>query len=373
MCGQMPTPKPGQIRCPTCHQPTPMAAFCTQCGAAIPAGAQARPRGMDRQELDAKIRQRRPGEGRLRRGASAGEHGPASTGYVPFEPAAEDAQAVRESGEPAARVDNTPADFDERPQPAPPPRHEAPDEPAYIQPENGEAYAPRGYEAAEPSEEQAYDAYRPDEPYGAPEDAYPYPDAAGEPQRGGPGMLPVLGFAALAILALGVGAALAGILGGGGIAATSPTPTISAAATPSVEPSVEATPSGGEGSATPEPKDGPVTFPDGAEITVQPCATQEMDFDGCAVDGSTISKSTMWVWIGFNDAVGSDVFTLELQSEGQTVNQQEMELGSLVGCPGTCSGYLIGAAYRDLDPGEYQLIVRRDDDFADSATFTVEG
>ena len=31
-CPDMPTPKPGQIRCPTCQQPTPPAAYCTQLG-----------------------------------------------------------------------------------------------------------------------------------------------------------------------------------------------------------------------------------------------------------------------------------------------------------------------------------------------------
>jgi hypothetical protein len=79
----------------------------------------------------------------------------------------------------------------------------------------------------------------------------------------------------------------------------------------------------------------------------------------------------MWVWIGFKKAAGNDTFTLDLVSDGQTVDQQEQELGSIVSCPGTCSGYLIGAAYRDLDSGDYQLIVRRNGDFADSATFTV--
>ena len=44
-------------------------------------------------------------------------------------------------------------------------------------------------------------------PYGAPEDAYPYPypaeDGGG---RGGPGALPIIGFILLGVLALGVGA-----------------------------------------------------------------------------------------------------------------------------------------------------------------------
>ncbi|HET7520315.1 MAG TPA: hypothetical protein VFK61_02125, partial [Candidatus Limnocylindria bacterium] len=192
-------------------------------------------------------------------------------------------------------------------------------------------------------------------------------------RRGGSGALPIIGFAALAILALGVGAALAGMLGGGGVAQTTATPLPTESAVASVEPTVEPTATEGTESGSPEPTDGPVTFPDGAVITVQPCATQDMNFDGCVVDGSTISEPTMWVWVGFDDAAASDVFTLTLRSEGQTIDQQQQELGAILDCPGTCSGYLIGAAYRDLGPGEYELVVRRNDEFADSATFTVEG
>ncbi|HEX2141811.1 MAG TPA: hypothetical protein VHK28_05970, partial [Candidatus Limnocylindria bacterium] len=66
------TPKPGQIRCPTCHRSTPPAAYCTQCGSPIPASARVRPRGMDRDELEERIRGRRPGEG-FRRGSAPDE------------------------------------------------------------------------------------------------------------------------------------------------------------------------------------------------------------------------------------------------------------------------------------------------------------
>jgi hypothetical protein len=379
MCGLMPPiPQPGQIRCPTCHRPTPMAAFCTQCGAAIPSGAQVRPRGMDRDELDERIRQRRPGDVRLRRGTPLeGEH---AGGYVPFTPEPEDARALREpEAEPAApRVDNMPAE-------PPPPVYE---QPVYEQPAHeGDAYAASGQERfvapqweadGDPyggDEYAANDAYAADDGYMADEEyAYPEPYAyARPPERRGPGVLPIVGFAALAVLALGVGAALAGMLGGAGVADVTTSPVPTASATVSVEPTTEPTATEGGASQTPEPTDGPVTFPDGALITVQPCATQDMDFDGCIVDGSTISEPTMWVWIGFEDAAGADVFTLTLRSEGQTIDQQEQELGDILGCPGTCTGYLIGAADRDLNPGEYQLVVRRNDEFADSATFTVEG
>src|SRR5688500_16319548 len=118
MCGLMPTPKPGQIRCPTCHRPTPPAAFCTQCGAAIPGSARTRPRGMDRDELEQRIRTRRPGEGGLRRGTQLDEEERTARagGYVPFVPEPEDSMAVREEEEPlqpAANVDNASPDIDQ--------------------------------------------------------------------------------------------------------------------------------------------------------------------------------------------------------------------------------------------------------------------
>ena len=383
-----------------------MAAFCTQCGAAIPSSAQARPRGMDRQELDARIRQRRPGDARLRRGTPFDGSSAPAVGYLPFEPAPEDSQAVRQSAVSSTRVDNTPAGFDAE-QVSQPPSYQHPEpyqEPeTYREPERdqepepyhepepvrstGWPYAaePPAHEASpgmaapdqgayeEPYAQVADEQEREYEPYGAPEDAYPYPYAPAEEQRrGGPGLLPVIGFAVLAVLALGIGAALAGILGAGGVANASATPTASQTEFSSTEPSVEATPSADGPSASPEPTDGPITFPDGAELTVQPCATQAMSFDGCARDGSTVRESPMWVWVGFSKASGSDTITLELRSDGQTIDQQEKELGSVLDCPGTCSGYLIGAAYRDLGPGDYELVVRRNGDFADSATFTVE-
>ena len=346
-----------------------MAAFCTQCGAAIPSSVQARPRGMDRQELDERIRQRRPGDARLRRGAALEAHD-APAGYVPFEAAPEDAQAVRETTDaPPSRVDNTPPDFDVAPRPQPSPQPFEAQTPyrevnGWAQPPAEPAAAPAWAAAEEEGEAADH------EPYDEAEEGYPY--SSDNRRGGGSGMLPVIGFVLLAILALGVGAALAGILGGGGAASTSPTATPSQSAAGSQPASAEPTASEGEGNPTPEPTDGPVAFPDGAEITVQPCATQGMSFTGCSVDGSTISRRTMWVWIGFKKAVGTDTFTLELRSDGQTIDQQDNELWTVLDCPGTCSGYLIGAAYRDLDPGEYQLIVRRNDDFADSATFTVE-
>jgi hypothetical protein len=325
---------------------------------------------MDRDELDQKIRQRRPGESSVRRGTPLDEAaaGTRSSGYVPFAPEPEDAMALRDpdADQPAAHIDNTPADFDRAVPPAP----AQVEQPIDYQPPTDE---PQAYER------EAYVEHYDQAPYGAPEDAYPYPAAAyagGDGRRrGGSSALPIIGFIVLCVLALGVGAVLASMLGGnGGVGQATATPSVSQTDQPSVEPSAEASGSApGQASATPEPTDGPITFADGAIIRVEPCASQKMSFDGCDKDGSTITRDTMWVWIGFDDAKGSDTLILTLESEGQTVDQQEKELGDVLDCPGSCSGYLIGAAYRGLDPGEYQLIVRRDGDFADSATFNVEG
>ena len=366
---------------------------------------------MDRDELEERIRSRRPDDAAFRRGTPV-DDGSASgdptrpPAYLPFEPEPEDVLAAREpeEGAPGRYVDNTPADFDaEPPLPPPthaPPRREAPEEPPpeVYRPHEAEpppptppptpppAYsAPTSYAAPppvppEPSESPYADAdaepYDQGEPGYEQGEAYPYRYAqrGNDGGRRGGGALPIIGFVALCAMALAVGAVLAGVFSSNGVAQATPTPSASASrATP--EPSVTAsTPATSEapgGSATPEPSDGPVAFPDGTIITIQPCATSDMSFDGCDVDGSVVSGD-LWVWIGFDDAIGSDTFVLELRSAGQTIDQQEKALGEILDCPGRCSGYLIGAAYRDLGPGEYELVIRRDGAFADRATFTVE-
>ena len=98
----MATPKPGEIRCPTCHRSTPPAAFCTQCGSAIPSDARIRPRGMDRDELQDRIRARRSGGDPYRRGGAVeDDHG----GYERFEPDPIDTQARRPDAGEAAHHD----------------------------------------------------------------------------------------------------------------------------------------------------------------------------------------------------------------------------------------------------------------------------
>jgi len=372
---------------------------------------------MDRDELEERIRSRRPDDAAFRRGmpvddASVSGDPTRPQGYVPFEPEPEDVLAARESesGAAARYVDNTPADFDAEPpwpplpQARPPqavPTPEAPAEPppeayrpheadpssppaAYTPPP---AYsAPTSYAAPPPlppeppgsgyaaAEDERFDEA---EPGYEPEEAYPYsyPRAGDDGGRRGGGALPIIGFIALCAMALAVGAVLAGVFSSGNVAQTTPTPSASVSSeTPQPTPLASAPP-GSEtpgSSGTPEPSDGPVTFPDGTVITVQPCATRDMSFDGCDVDGS-VASGDLWVWIGFDDALGSDTFILELRAAGQTIDQQQKVLGEILDCPDRCGGYLIGAAYRDLGAGDYELVVRRNGDFADRATFTVEG
>jgi hypothetical protein len=344
---------------------------------------------MDRDELEERIRSRRPDDAAFRRGApvddaSASGDPTRPAGYLPFEPEPEDMLAAREPepGATARYVDNMPADFDAEPplppQPQAPPPYTPPPPSAYSAPTSYAAPPPVPPEPSEPSYAAADDEpYDQGEPEYEPEEAYPYtyPQRRDDDGRRGGGALPIIGFIALCAMALAVGAVLAGVFSSEDIAQTTPTPSASVSSeTPQPTP-IASAPAGSETpgtSATPEPSDGPITFPDGAIITVQPCATRDMSFDGCDVDGSVVSGD-MWVWIGFDDALGADTFVLELRSAGQTIDQQQKVLGEILDCPDRCSGYLIGAAYRDLGPGEYELVIRRNGDFADRATFTVEG
>jgi len=415
----MSTPKPGQIRCPTCLRSTPPAAFCTQCGSPIPESARARPRGLDRQELEERVR-RRPGEAGFRRGSAA--DGPA--GYVPFEPEPEDALAVRgEAGEGRRNLDNLPAEpepgpaspsepqwgadvtrpLDEplgrswttrRDQEAEPP-HEPPAAPAERaerpeaatppplppprEPDPAPAYEEEVLEEQPPYPPEAYE----DVPYGRPEDAYAYPYTQDDGRGGGGSALPIIGFVVLCVLALGVGAVLAGLLGGEEpVGQATPSPSVVASQAPSEAPSV--LPSAGESgdASSPTPTDGPITFPDGALLTIQPCATGDWreeavgrpEEDACQVDGSTVTDGELWAFVVFNGASGSDTLQVRLLSNDQVENELELTIDAVLGgCGDSCNGLIYGAHYVELLPGDYELVLLRNGEFADSATFAVEG
>jgi hypothetical protein len=362
---------------------------------------------MDREELEERLRTRRPGDVALRRGGvGRGQH-------EPFEPEPEDNLAVRPdepSEAPVRRVDDTPEGFDE-PIPAPPPafepswrsaeraaaepvvtpgagtfgpavaepeqrrRESGPEEPRYGEPPYMEPpYVEPGM--AEPSYYPGWE--QPGEPA---EDPYAYPYlTARQRHRGGGSALPIIGFIVLSVMALAVGVMLSGLLTNPGAAESSPTPLASASGVATTSPSVE--PSQRVGSATPEPTDGPIAFPDGALLSIQPCGSDDFndkavgdpEEEACETDGSSVKGSEAWAFIVFKLASGSDTLTVDLRIGDETVNEQELVLGSvLTECGTSCSGLVYGAHYVDLPDGEYQLVLERNGDFADSATFTVEG
>jgi hypothetical protein len=331
---------------------------------------------MDRDELEERIRTRRPGEGGLRRGTPLDEDERAARagGYVPFVPEPEDSMAVREEEEephPAPNVDNAPPDIDL-------PRHDAP-----VQ-QPPEPHGPATVYAHPPEPFQATEYPEDDAPYGAPEDAYPYPyRSGGDGRRRGTSVLPILGFILLCVLALGVGAVLASVLGGPGqVAQATPTPAVEGSMPASVEPTLEPTASAsGQASAPPEPTNGPITFPDGAQLSIQPCGSSEFEDDAvgrpeenaCQDDSSSIEDGEVWAFIVFADTPGSDSLTVQLLENDQVLDEQEMTIDEVLrDCGSSCNGLIYGAHYAGLFSGDYELVLQREGEFADSATFTVE-
>jgi hypothetical protein len=185
------------------------------------------------------------------------------------------------------------------------------------------------------------------------------------------------------VLALGIGAALASVLGGGpGVVVGSASPSALESLQASVEPTLEPTaePSG-QVSASPGHTDGPVAFPDGAQLSIQPCGSSEFEDDAvgrpeedaCKDDSSSIEDGEVWAFVVFADTPDSDTLTVQLLENDEVVNEQEMTIDEVLGnCGSSCNGLIYGAHYAGLFPGDYQLVLQRDDAFADSATFTVE-
>lgn len=327
-------------------------------------------------------------------------YGGAPSAYQPFRPEPEDELVLppAEPGEAPPRVDNTPPGFDERPTPPPPveppPVAAAPPPPARIFREPAAAPPPPVAPPAQPAAPAAepppvvadtapppverYDEFEPEQPYDPAEPydyRYPPPDEEWGRRASGSGMGPLAigGFVLLGILAIAVGAVMAGLFSGG-IAQESPTPTpsISAAPSPSVGPSV-ASSSQPSVAATPLPSvDGPVTFPDGFTARTEPCAEEPTSQDGCNSSGSTISGGSVWVWIGFRKGNSEDLLSVTvLNSAGQAVGDGSLSLGS-IGCGNPCSGW---ARFRfsSLPVGNYTIEVKRNEQLAAEATFTVTG
>jgi hypothetical protein len=375
----MATPKPGEIRCPTCHRSTPPAGFCTQCGSAIPADARARPRGMDRDELQDRIRARRSGGDPYRRGGMSDE---APGSYERYEPDPIDTQARRPDASETARQDlldegTVPApgmaagditrDRDDwaRPASAPTPgAAPAPDwaappsdvpvgdlpEPAYVDNFDDEANADAAYAYA-----SAYDEWQ-----------------APRERRGGLGAVAILGFLALGVLALLSGAVLAGIFTGGGQAGVGDaTPSPSATLEPTLEPTAEPTTatSGSPGaSASPAASGEPVIFPDGFTAEAQPCLPGSTSQDGCNSNGSNNSGSVE-IWVGFENGTGEDVIGATLVAPDGTTADNSIDLAD-IGCETSCTGWT-WIPFSGLSPGTYEVRVTRNGDLADTTSFEV--
>jgi hypothetical protein len=380
----MATPKPGEIRCPTCHRSTPPAAFCTQCGSAIPSDARIRPRGMDRDELQDRIRARRSGGEPYRRGGvPEGEPG----GYERFELEPDDSRARREAraadprrdeyvDEPAV-VAAPPSDdrTDLTREPDDWPSADAPAGPAYV---DERVAAPEAADRYEAPYEPQYGAEYDDEP-----GVYPYEYDQWEeraPRSSGAGAFAILGFLALGVLALLGGAVLAGVFSDDpGVAEASPTPSLSASLAP--EPSVAASvAASADGSAQPgssfEPGEAtdPVVFPDGATFEVQACASNEMSFSGCAQTAELFSGGAFVAWVGFSGAGPADTLLLVLRQGGAAVADSEFVLGNApFSCTSErpCTGYA-RQGFTGLSPGEYEVELLRNGELAHRITIGVD-
>jgi hypothetical protein len=371
----MATPKPGEIRCPTCHRSTPPAAFCTQCGSAIPADARARPRGMDRDELQDRIRARRSGGDPYRRGAEAEE----GTGvYERFEPDPTDDMRQPAPGPAEPRRDL----LDETVAAAPPPRpSNRPD--LTREHDDWVAVPPTASSAAGSTAEAASEAVPPssgDEVSYAPEADAPYDDTYyhgdqyaewDEPrERSGAGTFAIVGFLGLGVLALLAGAVLAS-LWGGGVGQGDPTPTPAASVATSNEPSVAPT---AEPTATPEASGsasasgGPIVFPDGFVAEAQPCIPGSVGNSGCDSNGVS-NNGSVEIWVGFQNGNRSDVIGAILEAPDGSTRDQSIDLDR-IGCGSTCNGYT-WFQFSNLDPGEYEVRITRNGEPAGATTFEV--
>jgi hypothetical protein len=398
----MATPKPGEIRCPTCHRSTPPAAFCTQCGSAIPSDARIRPRGMDRDELQDRIRQRRSGGEPYRRGVPADGY----TGYERYEAEPEDSQARRTARpherrqdvfrdrEPAAAVAPPFSPTPAAPPPPEDPRQASlvpPIEPAFpevtreaddwARPATSVASAPPPTESPPPTDWPVEDAEYvehvdnfDDAAYD--DDGYPYAyewDDERDRRSSGAGAFAILGFLALGVLALLGGAVIAGLFSGDPTGAADPTLTPSPTLSESLEPTPTAVPSA-TASVAASPSAGasgePVVFPDGFTAQTQPCIPGSAGTNGCNSNGASNSGS-VWVWVGFRSGTQDDVMSATvLSGDGTVIGNGSIELAR-INCGRVCNGWTY-FPFGNLQPGTYDVMVERNGQLAAETVFTVE-
>ena len=427
--------KPGEVRCTACGYSTPIAPFCTHCGADLPADAPIRPRGMDRDELEQRIR----GTGGrssnpFRRGTPAEDPSAAyPVGVEPYIPEPTDLLArtePEEGGAPEPRVDRfaDPEDPPFAPGGArvlaskaawPEADREFPPPPLRLQDDRdirdgdrvaaAPAYPRARYDADDggyAGREQASDERWAGVRAGAAADAGrglgdvhriaadsggdsgefdgsggdEYGEYPGDGRRrGGAGALAVIGFVVLGLAALLGGAILAGVL-------NTAAPVGAASASPSASPSPGETASGtaqgsaqptgsGSSSASGSPAASASTGPDNFTARVQPCASDKMSFKGCAQDGSTISSDQVWVWVGFYKAAYNDVIGVKLveKASGAAVGDGATPLGQdNIGCkPDTECTGYLYFTFDQVKPGAYTIKVSRNGQDVAQASLTV--
>ena len=363
---------------------------------------------MDRDELQDRIRARRSGSDPYRRGGVADE---GTGGYQRFQPEPEDSQARRTPRPGEQRRDA----FDERAAAAgaaaaaagtgaaagaadpgvadagaaeigaaaaPPERPDITresedwaDRPSLVPPlppfPSAEAPAP-------PVEGPAYvDNY--DDAGAYDEAGYPYEyeewDDGRERRSSGAGAFAILGFLALAVLALGLGAVFAGVLGGdpntsGADPTLTPSPSIQESLAPSSAASAAPSADASVAPSTAPPASGePVVFPDGFTAEAQPCIPGSANTQGCGSNASS-NSGDIWIWVGFQNGTSDDVIGTEIIGpEGNTVGTGSIDLAS-IRCGRACNGWTY-FQFGNLAPGSYEVEITRNGDLAGTTEFEV--
>ena len=335
---------------------------------------------MDRDELQDRIRARRSGSDPYRRGGVADE---GTGGYQRFQPEPEDSQARRSlrpgeqrrdafdegraaaAGPPVSDI-SEPADLTresddwaDRPSLVPPlpPFSSVPepprsgDDPVYVD----------NYDDAAEYDEAGY-------PY-----EYEEWDDGRDNRSSGAGAFAILGFLALAVLALGLGAVFAGVLGGdgntGGVDPTlTPSPSIQESATPSA--AATASPTTGASATPSAPASGePVVFPDGFTAETQPCIPGSAGTQGCGSNARS-NSGNVWIWVGFESGTSDDVIGAEIIGpDGNTVGTGSIDLAS-IRCGRSCNGWTY-FQFGNLAPGSYDVEITRNGDLAGITSFEV--
>ena len=386
----------GQIRCPTCHRSTPPDEFCAKCGSPIPPGVRNRPRGLTREELQARIRARRLGLPNVRRGSAAEPTPPAAPG----DDEAEQPWADRWAGEPdlpRARVEEPrperPAEDEGTARWTPAPPVPAPLTPA---PRTPLPSAPVPYEraqlppsdhglqpsfAANPVREYAEERRWDDQ--GSADDAnaeitnvrYEVDDRRrtrpGPPRRASGSPVLVAGLLVLGALALLGGAVLAGMIGRDENVAVGPTPTPQATESPGPGETAAAeesgTPSPG---ATAGPSGGPVVFPDGFTAEAEPCLVEPASGPTCPVPGDVVTaeNGSLWILVRFENIKSGDVIAATGTTEdGESIGQGGWD-ATFDGNGWSYFAFILAG----LPEGEYEVTVTRNEQPAAVTTFRLE-